>query len=112
MIRILLLIAMFSIVANAGMYSDDQLNRIANALERIANIMEKEHYMNVNNCIGKREKLPQKQYNVEINGHPLKAVPSSPIFDENELLKCKSECKERFKLFTEIETCIKQYCGE
>jgi hypothetical protein len=27
-------------------------------------------------------------------------------------LTCKSECKERFKLYTEIEDCIKRYCGE
>ena len=55
---------------------------------------------------------PVKSYDVQINGRSLKAVPTSSIFTEDEFLTCKSECKERFKLYTEIEDCIKRYCGE
>lgn len=55
---------------------------------------------------------PVKSYEVQINGRSLKAVPTSSIFTEDEFLTCKSECKERFKLYTEIEDCIKRYCGE
>lgn len=113
--RILLLISLFAIMSFAcDSRCVERLERIANSLERIANIMQKEYNMELNNKTSVRESYsaPGKNYNVQINGRSLKAVPTSSIFTEDEFLTCKSECKERFKLYTEIEDCIKRYCGE
>ena len=113
--RILLLISLFAIMGSAcDTYCKEKLERIANSLERIANLMQKEYNMELENRTTVRESysVPVKNYDSKINGRSLKAVPTSSIFTEDEFLTCKSECKERFKLYTEIEDCIKRYCGE
>lgn len=113
--RILLLISLFTVMCfSCDTYCKEKLERIANSLERIANLMQKEYNMKLENKTSVRESYssPVKSYDVQINGRSLKAVPTSSIFTEDEFLTCKSECKERFKLYTEIEDCIKIYCGE
>lgn len=113
--RILLLISLFAIMGFAcDSYCNEKLERIANSLERIANLMQKEYNMELDNrtTFSERYSVPVKNYDSKVNGRSLKAVPTSSIFTENEFLTCKSECKERFKLYTEIEDCIKRYCGE
>lgn len=113
--RILLLISLFTVMCfSCDPYCKEKLERIANSLERIANLMQKEYNMKLENKTSVRESYssPVKSYDVQINGRSLKAVPTSSVFTEDEFLTCKSECKERFKLYTEIEDCIKRYCGE
>lgn len=113
--RILLLISLFTVMSfSCDTYCKEKLERIANSLERIANLMQKEYNMELEHKTTVRESYsaPVKSYDVQINGRSLKAVPTSSIFTEDEFLTCKSECKERFKLYTEIEDCIKRYCGE
>lgn len=113
--RILLLISLFAITSFAcDSRCVERLERIATSLERIANLMQKEYNMELEHKTAIRESYsaPVKNYDVKINGRSLKAVPTSSIFTEDEFLTCKSECKERFKLYTEIEDCIKRYCGE
>ncbi len=113
--RILLLISLFTVMSfSCDTYCKEKLERIANSLERIANLMQKEYNMELEhkNTVRESYSAPVKNYDVQINGRSLKAVPTSSIFTEDEFLTCKSECKERFKLYTEIEDCIKRYCGE
>ena len=113
--RILFLISLFTVMSfSCDVYCKEKLERIANSLERIANLMQKEYNMELEHKTTVRESYsaPVKSYNVQINGRSLKAVPTSSIFTEDEFLTCKSECKERFKLYTEIEDCIKRYCGK
>ena len=113
--RILLLISLFAIMGFAcDSYCKEKLERIANSLEKIANLMQKEYNVGLENrtTVSESYSVPVKSYDSKINGRSLKAVPTSSIFTEDEFLTCKSECKERFKLYTEIEDCIKRYCGE
>lgn len=113
--RILLLISLFTVMSfSCDTYCKEKLERIANSLERIANLMQKEYNTGreYNNTVHESYSVPIKNYDSKINGRSLKAVPTSSIFTEDEFLTCKSECKERFKLYTEIEDCIKRYCGE
>jgi len=113
--RILLLICLFTVMSfSCDTYCKEKLERIANSLERIANLMQKEYNMKLENktTVSESYSTPVKNYDIQVNGRSLKAVPTSSIFTEDEFLTCKSECKERFKLYTEIEDCIKRYCGE
>lgn len=113
--KILLLICLFTVMSfSCDTYCKEKLERIANSLERIANLMQKEYNMELDNRTTVRESYsaPVKNYDVQINGRSLKAVPTYSIFDEDEFFTCKNECEERFKLYTEIEDCIKRYCGE
>ena len=76
--------------------------------------MQKEYNMEPEHKTTVRESYsaPVKSYDVQINGRSLKAVPTSSVFTEDDFLTCNSECKERFKFYTEIEDCIKRYCVE
>lgn len=113
--KILLLISLFTAMSfSCDVYCKEKLERIANSLERIANLMQKEYNMKLENktTVRKSYPAPVKNYDIQVNGRSLKAVPTSSIFTEDEFLSCKSECNERFKLYTEIEDCIKRYCEE
>lgn len=113
--KIMLLICLFTAMSfSCDTYCKEKLERIATSLERIANLMQKEYDMKLENKPTVRESYSTqvKNYDVHINGRSLKAVPTSSIFDEDEFFTCKNECEERFKLYTEIEDCIKRYCGE
>lgn len=103
--RILLLICLFTVMSfSCDVYCKEKLEQIANSLEQIANLMQKD--------MEQENKTTVRENCSALNGRSLKAVPTYSIFDEDEFLTCKSECKERFKLYTEIEDCIKRYCGE
>ena len=113
--KILLLISLFTVMSfSCDTYCKEKLERIANSLELIANLMQKEYNMKLENktTVHKSYSAPVKNYDIQVNGRSLKAVPTSSIFTEDEFLTCKSECNERFKFYTEIEDCIKRYCGE
>lgn len=113
--KILLLISLFAVMSfSCDTYCKEKLERIATSLEQIANIMQKEYNMKLENktTVHKSYPAPVKNYDIQVNGRSLKAVPTFSIFTEDEFLTCKSECKERFKFYTEIEDCIKRYCGE
>ena len=115
--RIILIIIIFAIGAFAGNgygYTDQQLYRIANALERIANIMEKQYY-------GTRPSVYQdiptyrpeeptikKTYDAKINGRSLKAIPTEDMEVE---LTCEEQCgKDNYSTLS-IEKCVKEKCG-
>lgn len=113
--KMLLLISLFTVMSfSCDTYCKEKLERIANSLELIANLMQKEYNMKLENKTTVRESysIPVKNYDIQVNGRSLKAVPTSSVFTEDEFLTCKSECNERFKFYTEIEDCIKRYCGE
>lgn len=113
--KIMILISLFTVMGfSCDTYCKEKLERIANSLERIADLMQNEYNMELENktSVSDSYSAPVKNYDIQVNGRSLKAVPTSSIFTEDEFLTCKSECKERFKLYTEIEDCIKRYCGE
>lgn len=111
--KIMLLISLFAVMSfSCDTYCKEKLERIATSLERIANLMQKDMEQENKTTVRESYPAPVKSYEVQINGRSLKAVPTSSIFTEDEILTCKSECKERFKFYTEIEDCIKRYCGE
>ena len=113
--KIMLLISLFAVMSfSCDTYCKEKLERIATSLEQIANLMQKEYNMKLENktTVSESYSSPVKNYDIKVNGRSLKAVPTSSIFTEDEFLTCKSECKERFKFYTEIEDCIKRYCGE
>ena len=115
--RIILIIIIFAIGAFAGNgygYTDQQLYRIANALERIANIMEKQYY-------GSRPSVYQdiptyrpeeptikKTYDAKINGRSLKAIPTEDMEVE---LTCEEQCDKDNYSTLSIEKCVKEKCG-
>ena len=115
--RIILIIIIFAIGAFAGNgygYTDQQLYRMANALERIANIMEKQYY-------GSRPSVYQdiptyrpeeptikKTYDAKINGRSLKAIPTEDMEVE---LTCEEQCDKDNYSTLSIEKCVKEKCG-
>lgn len=111
----MLLISLFAVMSfSCDTYCKEKLERIANSLELIANLMQKEYNMELEHktTVSESYSAPVKNYNIQVNGRSLKAVPTPSIFTEDEFFTCKSECKERFKFYTEIEDCIKRYCEE
>lgn len=115
--RIILIIIIFAIGAFAGngySYTDQQLYRIANALERIANIMEKQYYGTrpsvYKNTPTYRPEEPtiKKNYDAKINGRSLKAIPTEDMEVE---LTCEEQCgKDNYSTLS-IEKCVKEKCG-
>jgi len=115
--RIILIIIIFAISAFAGNgygYTDQQLYRIANALERIANIMEKQYYGTrptvYQNTPTYRPEEPiiKKTYDAKINGRSLKAIPTEDMEVE---LTCEEQCdKDNYSTLT-VEKCVKEKCG-
>ena len=111
--KIFLIIAVFAIMANAGcgIECNNSLHRIANALERIADLMQKEHNMNVNNCVGKREAIQPKHSTTQIAGRSLKAIPTD-FMSEIESYTCEEQCKRDHVTTTSINECIEKTCKE
>ena len=115
--RIILIIIIFAIGAFAGNgydYTDQQLYRIANSLERIANLMEKQYYGTrptvYQNTPTYRPEEPtiKKTYDSKVNGRSLKAIPTEDMEVE---LTCEEQCsKDNFSTLT-IEKCVKEKCG-
>lgn len=108
--KIFLIIGMAAVVSNAGCgYECNQrLERIANSLERIATVMEKQQIQ------AQKDAILKKQEITNLNGRSLKAIPTDPysIMDNNEINQCMDDCKIRFSLYNEKVDCIKRYCGE
>lgn len=108
--KIFLIIGMAAVMSNAGCgYECTQnIGRIANALERIATVMEKQQVQ------AQKDAIPKKQEITQLNGRSLKAIPTDPysIMDNNEINQCIDDCKIRFSLYSEKVDCIKRYCGE
>lgn len=115
--RIILIIIIFAISAFAGNgygYTDQQLYRIANTLERIANILEKQYYgtrpsvyQNIP-TYRPEEHTIKKTYDAKINGRSLKAIPTEDMEVE---LTCEEQCsKDNYSTLT-IEKCVKEKCG-
>ena len=115
--RIILIIIIFAIGTFAGNgygYTDQQLYRIANALERIANIMEKQYYGTrpsvYQNIPTYRPEEPtiKKTYDAKINGRSLKAIPTEDMEVE---LSCEEQCgNDNYSTLT-IKKCVKEKCG-
>lgn len=108
--KIFLIIGLAAVMSNAGCgYECNQrLERIATALERIANSMEKQQIQ------VQKVETPKKIEITHLNGRSLKAIPTDPysIMDNNEINQCMDDCKIRFSLYSEKVDCIKRYCGE
>lgn len=115
--RIILIIIIFAIGAFAGNgygYTDQQLYRIANSLERIANIMEKQYnstrtpvYQNTP-TYRPEEPTIKKTYDTRVNGRSLKAIPTEDMEVE---ITCEEQCgKDNYSTIT-IEKCVKENCG-
>ena len=108
--KIFLIIGLATVMSNAGCgYECNQrLERIATALERIANSMEKQQIQ------AQKVETPKKIEITHLNGRSLKAIPTDPysIMDNNEINQCMDDCKIRFSLYSEKVDCIKRYCGE
>lgn len=114
--RIILIIIIFAIGAFAGNgygYTDQQLYRIANSLERIANIMEKQYYGSrpsvYQNIPTYRPEEPtiKKTYDSRVNGRSLKAIPTEDVEVE---LTCEEQCdKDNYSTLT-VEKCVKEKC--
>lgn len=114
--RTLLIIFAFAVASHAcgvGSGCVEKLERIATALERIANIMQNEHNAAVQQRTAVREKLPPKNYDVKVNGRSLKAEPSSYEFELEEPepeLSCIDQCKhDNYSNHTIID-CIRKNC--
>lgn len=114
--RVLFIIFAIAVASHAcGVNSAcvEKLERIATALERIANIMQNEHNVAVQQRAAIREKLPPKNYDVKVNGRSLKAEPSSYTFEIEESepeLSCIDQCKhDNYSNHTIID-CIRKNC--
>lgn len=115
--RIILIIIIFAIGAfaeNGYGYTDQQLYRIANSLERIANILEKQYYGSrpsvYQNTPTYRPEEPtiKKTYDARVNGRSLKAIPTEDMEVE---LTCEEQCgKDNYSTLT-VEKCVKEKCG-
>ena len=113
--RILLLISLFAIMSFAcDSRCVERLERIANSLERIANIMQKEYNMELNNKTTVRESYSAtgKNYNVQINGRSLKAVPTVDDLNDEDKRICEEWCRKNFYFSKERKTCLEEKCGE
>ena len=115
--RIILILIIFAIGAIAGNgygYTDQQLYRIANSLERIANILEKQYngsrpavYQNTP-MYKHEEPTIKKTYDSRVNGRSLKAIPTEDVEVE---LTCEEQCdKDNYSTLT-VEKCVKEKCG-
>ena len=115
--RIILIIIIFAIGAfaeNGYGYTDQQLYRIANSLERIANILEKQYHgsrpMVYQNTPTYRPEEPtiKKTYDSRVNGRSLKAIPTEDIEVE---ITCEEQCDKDNYSALSVEKCVKEKCG-
>lgn len=99
-----LMICIFTFVVTSQACDYDcreKLERIANSLEQIVIMMQKNH----NSKIVVREQLPPKC----VNGRSLKAEPTTSELEEPEL-SCIDKCKnDNYSNYT-IADCIKKKC--
>lgn len=107
---IIFAIAAASHACGVGSGCVEKLERIATALERIANIMQNEHNVAVQQRTAVREKLPPKNYDIKVNGRSLKAEPSDFTFEVE--LTCEEQCKHDHFSKMSIDECVKKNCQE
>jgi hypothetical protein len=109
--RALLIIFAIAVAGHAcDTYCKEKLERIATSLERIANLMQNEHNVAVQQRAAIREKLPPKNYDIKVNGRSLKAEPSDFTFEAE--LTCEEQCKHDHFSKMSIDECVKKNCQE
>ena len=105
--KIFLIIGMAAVMSNATSFTAEKhLDRIATALERIANALENQ---NRYEPVGKKVETPKKTYDSRVNGRSLKAIPTT--FIEAEFpLTCEEKCDSLYFYDSQIQRCLELNC--
>ena len=104
--KIFLIIGLTAVMSNAcgyGSSCEAKLERIATALERIANSMEKQQIQ------AQKDTSPKKIEITHLNGRSLKAVPTTFIEAEFELT-CEEKCDSLYFYDSQIKRCLELNC--